>query len=166
MQHDPLLMLFLPFGLYYMRDRAFLNLLAVRITEIFLLMLFVNNIICVTVHFLSSPRTYHSNISLNDVCELAFLCLTGNYIINKLDNKTCNPVNMKKKGLRGPVVLLGKGHEHIAILQCQVALSLWMRFFSRGSAGDVNSVIVKAGDVPHHHCAYFIATSVTHLCYF
>jgi hypothetical protein len=82
---------------YYMRDRAFPNLLAVRITEIFLLMLLVNNIICVTVHFLLSPRTYHSNISLNGVCELAFLCLTGNYIIYKLDNKTCNPVNMKKK---------------------------------------------------------------------
>jgi hypothetical protein len=80
-----------------MRDRAFPNLLAVRITEIFLLMLLVNNIICVTVHFLLSPRTYHSNISLNGVCELAFLCLTGNYIIYKLDNKTCNPVNMKKK---------------------------------------------------------------------
>jgi hypothetical protein len=62
----------------------------------------------------------------------------------------------KKEGLRG------KGHdEHIAILQCQVALSLWMRFFSRASAGDVNSVIVKAGNVPHHHCEYFIATSVT-----
>lgn len=123
-----------------MRDRTFLILLPV-----FLLMLF---------------------------CEIAFVCLTGTVIIiNKLDNKsTKHPCQHEKKNA-DPSFRSEKTEKTMSTspffsAKLLSGLSLWMGFFPSGSAGDVNSVIVKAGAVPHHHCAYFIATPTTHLDYF